>query len=99
MRRSIPLVCVMAALFLPAPAYAQELSPLAGVWTLNRSLSEIPREIGFNINFPSSPGGAGQTAGASGGGGRGRRGSSGGGGGRGNAGPSGFSASRESYDD
>jgi hypothetical protein len=96
MKRSLLLVCVVAALFLPAPAYAQELSPLAGVWTLNRSLSEMPREIGFNINFPSSPGGAGQTAGSSGGG-RGRRGS--GGGGRGNAGPSGFSASRESYDD
>ena len=97
MRRSLPLACVIAGLFAPAPAYAQELSPLAGVWTLNRSLSEMPREIGFNINFPSSPGGTGQTAGSSGGGGRGRRGS--GGGGRGNAGPSGFPASRESYDD
>ena len=96
MRRSFLLVCVAARLFLPAPVDAQELSPLAGVWTLNRSQSEMPREIGFNINCPSSPGGAGQAAGSSGGGGRGRRGS---GGGRANAGPSAFSASRESYDD
>lgn len=76
MRRSLLVVCLLAGLSLPTPVEAQEVSPLAGVWTLNRSLSEMPREIGFNIDWPSSSSGAGQTAGSNGGG-RGRRGSSG----------------------
>lgn len=96
MRRSLLFVCVVAHLFLSAPVDAQEVSPLVGVWTLNRSLSEMPREIGFNINVLPSSGGGGQTAGSTGGG-RGRRGSGGGRGNVGGAGP--LSASRESYDD
>ena len=95
MRRTLLLVCLAARLFLPAPVDAQEVSPLAGVWTLNRSLSEMPREIGFNLNWLPSPSSGGQTAGSPGGG-RGRRGS-GGGGKVGAGGP--FSASPESYDD
>jgi hypothetical protein len=58
----------------PAAARAQDPSPFAGVWTLNRSLSELPREIGFNLNWLPPSGDAGQQSGSSGG--RGRRGSS-----------------------
>jgi hypothetical protein len=75
------------------PARAQAASPLAGVWTLNRSLSEFPREIGFNVLglTPSR----GDDQGAASTGGRGRRGSSGGG--RVSAPP--FASRPESYDD
>src|SRR6267154_3531759 len=75
MGRPFILACVVTAaaagLLHPAPAAAQNTSPLAGVWTLDRSLSEWPREIGFNVDWvpPSS---TGQNAGSSGGG-RGRR--------------------------
>jgi hypothetical protein len=89
-------VVMAATLLLPAAARAQNGSPLAGVWTLNRSLSEMPREIGFNVGWiPSSSGSTGQDA-PSTSGGRGRRGSGGGGGSRGAA-P--FSIPRESYED
>ena len=67
---------------------------MSGSWTLNRSLSEFPQEMGFNPDWIAAVG-AGQSAGTSSGG-RGRRGSSGAGA-RGSAGP--FSARRESYDD
>jgi hypothetical protein len=79
----------------PVPAFAQSVSSLGGVWTLNRSLSEWPPEIGFNVNWiPSSSSGSGQSAGSTGSG-RGRRGS--GGSDRGTTGT--FSAPRESYED
>jgi len=69
-------------------------SPIAGVWTLNRSLSDMPREIGFTAAWAVPPGGR-QTGGSGGGGGgRGRRGSSGGG--SSTAAPP---ILRESYDD
>jgi len=93
------LCCVTAAaarVLFPAPANAQDVSPLAGVWTLNRSLSQLPPEIGFDVNWISSPGSAGQSAGSNGGG-RGRRASGSGGGNRGSAGS--FPTSRESYED
>jgi hypothetical protein len=102
MKRSFALVCLLAAaigVLLPLPADAQNLSPLAGVWTLNRSLSESPPEIGFNVNWIPSSARGGENPGSSGGG-RGRRGSGGGGGGgsdRGSAGS--FPVSRESYED
>jgi hypothetical protein len=71
----------------PAAARAQDSSPLAGVWTLNRSLSDLPREIGFNVDWlPPSPD-TGQSSGSSSSSGRGRRGSSSGGGNRSAAGP------------
>ena len=90
------VAAVAAGLLRPATADAQTASPLAGVWTLDRSLSEWPPEIGFDVNWIPSSGRAGQDAGSSGGG-RGRRGSGGGGGSRGTAGP--FATSLESYDD
>jgi hypothetical protein len=105
MGRTFVLVCSVAGaasgVFSVAAAHAQNASPLDGVWTLNRSVSELPREIGFNVNWIPSPGGSGgQNTGSAAGGVRGRRGSGGGGGGnagRGAAGP--FSAPRESYED
>ena len=91
--RRFALACLVSAVAAAAPAAAQNGPPLGGVWTLNRSLSEMPPEIGFNVNWFPAPAG-GQNAGApAGGGGRGRRGSSGGG-----AAP-GFSMPRESYED
>jgi hypothetical protein len=79
----------------------QNASPLAGVWTLNPSVSELPREIGFNVDWlPSSSAGQGGVvpsgAGPSGAG-RGRRGSGGGAINRGS--PDVFSAPLESYED
>lgn len=99
MRPTFGPVCFVAAaaayFSFPVPVFAQSVSPLGGVWTLNRSLSEWPPEIGFNVNWiPPSSGGTGQSAGSTGSG-QGRRGS--GGGGRGATGA--FSAPRESYED
>lgn len=100
MRRSFVLIwCFTAAatgVLVPARVRAQAASPMAGIWTLNRSLSEFPREIGFNVDWWPTSGGDGQNAGSTGGG-RGRRGSTGGGSDRGSAGP--FSGRRESYED
>jgi hypothetical protein len=90
MPRSFVLACFVtaaASAILPAPGHAQNASPLAGLWTLNRSLSEFPREMGFNVDWIARPGGDGQNAGSNVGG-RGRRGSSAGGGNRASAGPS-----------
>jgi hypothetical protein len=88
------LLAAAAAIVAARPARAQSSSALNGVWTLNRSLSELPREIGFNVNWlPSSGGGQSTTPTDTG---RGRRGS-GGGGNRGGANP--FFPSRESYED
>ena len=97
MDRSFVLVCALtaaAALATSARGGAQQASPIAGAWTLNRSLSEMPREIGFNPNWfppPETSGRGGSTSS----GGRGRRGSTGGG----NTGAAPFSVPRESYDD
>jgi len=95
MQRAAALVCLAIAPVVSwlraAPAEAQTASPLAGVWTLNRSLSELPRELGFNVNW--LPGSSGTEASGSSGGGRGRRG--GGGGSR----DGGFYAPRESDED
>ena len=99
MGRSFVFACVTAAaagVLLPAPARTQGVSSLSGVWTLNRSLSELPREIGFKVDWLSAPGPGSQGAGSNGGG-RGRRGSTGGGGSRGSTAP--FTPSRESYED
>jgi hypothetical protein len=79
----------------PDPARAQNASPLAGVWTLNRSLSEFPPDIGFNPSWLTPQTGGGQSA-APTGGGRGRRGSTGGGG-AGGAPP--FPTRQVSYED
>lgn len=86
--------CIVAAACgsIAVSGAAQPDSPIAGAWTLNRSLSEMPREIGFNMfPAPTADGRSGSTSG-----GRGRRGSTGGGDTRG-ASP--FSARPESYDE
>jgi hypothetical protein len=93
--RLVPAVVVAAVAFQPSASGAQD-SPIAGVWTLNRSLSELPREIGFNAGWFPKSSDAGQSSGSGDGGGRGGRGS-GGGGSRGGAIPNTFS--RESYED
>jgi len=100
MRPSVFLACLAAlsALVLPASPHAQPASPLGGVWSFSRSLSDLSREIGFNVNWAQSSGGGGQTGGSTGGGGRGRRGGSSGGGGGGRSGGA-FPIIRESYDD
>jgi len=78
MQRTAVLVCAIAAIcaLRPVRSQAQASSPLGGVWSLNRALSTVPREIGFNLAPP--PGGDGGSTSGSGGG-RGRRGSGGGG--------------------
>jgi hypothetical protein len=89
------VVCV------PTRTVAQAASPFAGVWTLNRSLSELPPELGFDVAWLPSSAGAAQDAGSARGGssgGRGRRGSSGGSSGS-TRGGSPFSGPRESYED
>ena len=94
MRRLPGLACaaaLAAAVFLCDPAVAQDSSPIAGVWSLDRASSEMPAELGFDANW-LPPAGSGQTAG-SGGRSGGRR---SGGGGRTNA-P--FAIPRESYED
>jgi hypothetical protein len=94
MARSFVLDCLVTAavagVLLPAPGRAQTASRLAGVWTLNRPLSEFPREIGFNVDWVPPSSGGGQSAGSNGG-------RAGRGGNRGAAAP--FSARRESYED
>ena len=99
MRSLLTVVAFLAAVaargLFPAPAHTQSASPLAGVWTLNRSLSESPREIGFNPAWMTAPGGDDRGSGSSGSG-RGRRGSD-------SAGSRGSAAPRagkpESYDE
>src|SRR5258708_5612565 len=96
MRRSFllaGLVTTAAAVVGSAGTHAQSESPLGGIWTLNRSLSEFKSDIGFNVDWMPPTSGDGQTTGASTAG-RGRRGSTGGGGSRGPAAP--FSGRRES---
>jgi hypothetical protein len=82
MQRTVILGCAIAGaaigVLAPVRSHAQATSPLGGVWSLNRALSTVPREIGFNL-APPPAGDSGQTSG-SGSGGRGRRGSGGGGG-------------------
>ena len=48
----------------PTAAAAQDASSLAGRWTLNRELSQFPREVGFNADWIATAGsGGGSTAG------------------------------------
>jgi hypothetical protein len=51
----------------PAIASAQDTSPLAGRWTLNRELSQFPREIGFNADWIAMPASGGGSTAAGGG--------------------------------
>jgi hypothetical protein len=100
---ALPLAwIVLAAAAAVGLARAQDKTPLAGVWTLNRTASELPREMGFNPDWIAGAGadrggGSGSGNAGGGGGGRGRRGS--GGGGRSAAAPTPFQGRRESYDE
>lgn len=74
-------------------AEQSESASFSGRWTLNRELSEFPKEIGFGVDWlppPASDGAPGASQG-----GRGRRGSAGGGAARAGA----FPTIRESPDD
>jgi len=86
--RTIAALMVLAG----AIANGQESSPLGGVWTLNRAVSEMPREIGFDVDWVPPPDGS--RGGGTGSTNRGRR---GGAGGRGSTNP--YSSPRESLDD
>lgn len=101
MKRLLVVVCLLfaavAAALLPAPAHAQQAAPLGGVWSLNRSLSEFPADIGFNpawMTAATREGGPGTGSSSTG---RGRRGSSGGGSSRDPGSP--FSPRQENYED
>jgi hypothetical protein len=64
-----------AGIIHPAAAWAQDASGIAGRWSLNRELSQFPREIGFTADWMSAaPSGDNSTGGAgrSGSGGSGR---------------------------
>src|SRR5262252_4793008 len=80
----------------PRQGAAQTDLRLNGVWTLNRALSDVPHEIGFNPDWVGNAPAGGSNAPAGGRGGRGGRGGGGGGaaGTGNNAGPV-----RESADD
>ena len=78
----------------PAQVWAQDKSDFAGRWTLNRELSQFPREIGFGVDWLSARGSTGDSTPS---GGRGRRGS--GGGGTRGGGTGAFTSRPESADD
>lgn len=68
---------IAVGLIHPGAASAQDGSTLAGRWTLNRELSQFPREIGFDADWMAATGsggdstaGGGRQGGAPGGGGR-----------------------------
>lgn len=68
---------IAAGLLHPGTASAQDASTLAGRWTLNRELSQFPREVGFNADWMAATGsggdptaGGGSQGGAPGGGNR-----------------------------
>jgi hypothetical protein len=104
MIRSLGFAAVFAfaiARILCAQTPAPRVSQLGGVWTLNRTMSDLPRDIGFNPAWMAAASketqGAGSGSSSTGGSGRGRRGSSSGSGDRGGAGP--FADHQESYED
>jgi hypothetical protein len=84
MGRRFAVMCVVTVALgwcVSSGTSAQATSPLGGIWSLNRSLSESPKEIGFDILQAAVGDNEGQTSGSSGG--RGRRGSNRSGGARG----------------
>ena len=89
---AIVVVAVVIVGLRSSSVQAQDTSTsadFAGRWTLNRELSQFPREIGFNADFISAGAGASTPSG-----GRGRRGGGGGGGGN-----RAFAVPRESQED
>lgn len=89
---AIVVAAAVAAISGAAPALAQDTSNLAGRWTLDRALTQAPREVGFSADWMMAGASEGAGATSGGGGGRGRRGSS-----AGSAGA--FPTRRESPDD
>ena len=76
MGRRFAVMCVVTVALgwcMSSRTSAQATSPLGGIWSLNRSLSESPKEIGFDILPQIAGDNEGQTSGSAGG--RGRRGS------------------------
>jgi len=94
MRRSFFLFLFVYSIATLAPIAAQGDLRLNGVWTLNRAMSESPREIGFNPDWVGSAPAGGSDAPAGGRGGRGGRSGGGASSAGNNAGPV-----RESADD
>jgi hypothetical protein len=82
-------LAAIAASAQPSAAQSQTSSPLNGVWSLNHSLSQFPKEFGFTLDVSAA---SDEPPAASGGGGRGRR-----AGGRTAGGP--VAGPRESYED
>jgi len=72
------VAAAVAGVARPVPAGAQTALSLEGRWTLNRSGSQIPKEVGFTADGLSLDPTGGATGGGGGGGGRGRRASGGG---------------------
>ena len=66
------VVVIAVGFLLPTSAWAQDASDFSGRWTLNRALSDLPREIGFGADWmvPARSGGDSTPSG-----GRSRRGS------------------------
>lgn len=88
--RFVVLVSALAVIILCPPSVRAQTIDLAGRWTLNRELSQFPREIGFDADLGST---AGPAAAPSSRGRRGGRGAAAGGG------TAGFTAARESEED
>jgi hypothetical protein len=91
----VPAAIAALALARTPVAQAQTAPPLNGVWTINRTLSEFPKEFAFTIDVSATPDEA--PPGGGGGGGGGGRGRRGGGGTRSAGGP--VTGRRESYED
>jgi hypothetical protein len=85
---------LLSALALALAAAQMPPSPLGGIWSLNKTLSEAPKEIGFDVVLPNVGDTPGQTSAPAGGGGRGRRGGS-----RSTGGGTPFATRPESYED
>jgi hypothetical protein len=92
-RAAVLAAACMLGLLAPASARSQDSGNLTGRWVLNRSQSQVDKEVGFNPDWLiAGVRSAQRESGGGGGGGRGRRGS--GGGQQGD-----FAAPRESEED
>jgi hypothetical protein len=95
MVRRFAVMCVLSVALgwcVSSRTSAQATSPLGGIWSLNKSLSEFPKEIGFDVVLPNVGDTPGQTSAPAGG--RGRRGGS-----RSTGGGTPFAVRPESYQD
>lgn len=98
MHPRIPLVLLAVAAVIGrlTPIASAQAVSFAGVWTLNRTLTQIPKEMGFNVvAIPANSGGGQSTPSGAG---DGRRGGGDGGSRAGSVPGGGLGGSRESYD-